>query len=525
MAVTEDHIQPMEAPVDKGLKSGALGLISTTIIATASVAPAYSLSATLVFVVLAVGLQSPAVAVLAFVPMLLTSIGYSELNKADPDCGTTFTWATRAFGPKTGWFGGWAIVAADVLVMVSLAQVAGQYVFFLVAGPSSGIGQNPTSGWVLLAGIIWIIVMTVICYIGIEVSANFQKILLSIEIIMLLVLSVTALVKVGTGHAPPGHLAPSWSWLNPFHISSFSAFASGIILMVFIYWGWDTAVAVNEETKDKNRTPGLAAILSTIILLITYSITIFSVQSFAGIGGKGHGLGNVDIAGDAFSVQGSAIFGTSGAGSFLTRLLFLMILSSAAASTQTTILPTARTTLSMAAYKALPASFSKIHPRFLTPTVSTVVMGLVSIAVYIPMNYSPNPTGLIGDAVIAIGLYIAFYYGLTGFACAWYYRRNLTSSARNLWMQGILPVVGGLMLYFLGGWSVWLDYDVATQNDYTVWTVPFLHWQIGGAFVIAAAAAIVGVIVFAYCRIKNPAFFRKETLTRATPTLVPDADA
>jgi amino acid transporter len=91
------------------------------------VAPAYSIAATLVFVVLAVGLQAPAIAVLAFVPMLLTSIGYSELNKADPDCGTTFTWATRAFNPRTGWAGGWAIVAADVLVMASLAQVAGQY--------------------------------------------------------------------------------------------------------------------------------------------------------------------------------------------------------------------------------------------------------------------------------------------------------------------------------------------------------------------------------------------------------------
>ena len=37
--------------------------------------------------------------------MILTSIGYSELNKADPDCGTTFTWATRAFNPTTGWPG------------------------------------------------------------------------------------------------------------------------------------------------------------------------------------------------------------------------------------------------------------------------------------------------------------------------------------------------------------------------------------------------------------------------------------
>jgi len=404
--------------------------------------------------------------------------------------------------------------------MASLAQVAGQYGFLLFN--ANGIGQNATSGWVLLVGVLWIVVMTYICYRGIELSANFQKVLLGIELVMLLVLSVTALVKVGTGHAPPGHLTPSLSWLNPFHISSFSAFVSGIILMVFIYWGWDTAVAVNEETKDKNKTPGRAAILSTFILLVTYAIVIISMQSYAGIKTTGNGLGNVANAGDVLSVQGSLVFGTGAFGSFLTHLLLLMVLSSAAASTQTTILPTARTTLSMSVYKAIPPAFSKMHRRYLTPTVSTITMGAVSIAVYVAFNYMSNGIGIIGDAVIAIGLYIAFYYGLTGFTCAWYYRRNLTSSARNLWMQGILPATGGLILFFLGGWSVWLDYDVATANDYTMWTVPFIHWQIGGAFVIAVVAALVGVAAYLYCRFANPSFFKKETLTRATPTLVPD---
>ena len=522
MATVEPVTTAHEQQLDKGLKSGALGLISTTVIATASVAPAYSIAATLVFVVVAVGLQAPAVAVLAFVPMLLTSIGYSELNKADPDCGTTFTWATRAFGPRTGWAGGWGIVAADVLVMASLAQVASQYCFLLFG--ATGIGSNPTSGWVLLGGIIWIILMTIICYIGIEVSANFQKALLAIELTMLFVLSIVALVKVGNGSAPPGHLTPSIDWLNPFKISSFSAFASGIILMVFIYWGWDTAVAVNEETKDKTRTPGLAAIFSTFILLITYALVIFSIQAFAGVGAKGTGLSNTNNAGDVLSVQGNAIFGTSGFGPVFYHLLLIMVLSSAAASTQTTILPTARTTLSMAAYKALPKSFAKVHPRFMTPTVSTIVMGAVSIVLYAGLNYTSNGIGVIGDAVIAIGLYIAFYYGLTGFACAWYYRKNLTSSARNLWMQGILPVTGGLILWFLGGWSMWLDYDVATANDYTMWTVPGLHWQVGGAFVIAVLAALAGVVFYLFCRYVRPGapFFKGKTLTRSTPTLVPD---
>jgi amino acid transporter len=513
---TTSQVQPMEQAEEKGLKAGALGLVSSVVMGVASTAPAYSLAATLFFVVAVVGLKSPSVAVLAFIPMLLCSIGYSEMNKADPDCGTTFTWGTRAFGPKTGWAGGWAIVAADVLVMASLAQVAGQYVFLLFG--ANGVGQNATAWQVLLVGIGWIVAMSYICYRGIEVSAWFQRILLTIELIMLLVLSVTALVRVGTGHHPKSSVTPSFAWLLPTHIT-LSAFIGGIILMLFIYWGWDTAVSVNEETKDKNKTPGQAAIISTVLLLITYALVIFSVQAFAGIGSTGVGLGNSTNQFDVLSVLGGAIFGGGGLGTFLSKLLILMVLTSASASTQTTILPTARTTLSMATYKAIPAAFAKMHPRYLTPTVSTIVMGLVSIALYIPFNYFAMGNN-IGDAVTAIGLYIAFYYGLTAFSCVWYYRKTLFSSARNLWMRGILPGLGGLIMYAAGIYSVQSDW-VAT-NSYAFWTVPGLHWQIGGIFLIALGAAFFGLLGFTYMRFTAPAFFKKQTLTRSTPTLVPD---
>jgi len=521
--MTTAQLEPTEQSVDKGLKSGALGLISSVVMGVASTAPAYSLAATLGFIALVAGIgyHAPMIALAAFIPMLLCSIGYNEMNKADPDCGTTFTWATRAFGPKTGWAGGWGIVAADILVMASLAQVAGQYVFFLVQGPNSAIGINAASGWVLLVGILWIVAMTIICVVGIEVSANFQKALLGIEVVMLLVLSGTALAKVFSGNHPPASVTPKLSWFLPSNLP-LSAFVGGLILMLFIYWGWDTAVSVNEETKDKARTPGRAAIISTVILLATYVVVILGAQSYSGIGSKGIGLTNPNHEFDVLSVLGGSIFGTTGFGAVIARLLFLMILSSAAASTQTTILPTARTTLSMAVYKAIPSSFARISPRFLTPTISTIVMGLVSIALYIPMNYisQGNP---IADAVTAIGLYIAFYYGMTAFSCVWYYRKTLTGSARNLWMQGILPLLGGLIMYTAG--IISLQSDWVWTNSYTFWTLPGLHWRVGGIFLIALGAALAGLIGAIIMRFRSPLFFRGETLTRATPTLVPDPDA
>jgi amino acid transporter len=521
MAIFSPGLRQAEESRGKGLKTGALGLVSSVVMGVASTAPAYSLAATLFFVVGAVALKSPLIAVVAFVPMLLCSIGFSELNKADPDCGTTFIWAARAFGPKTGWAGGWGVVAADILVMASLAQVAGQYVFFLVQGPNSAIGGNASGGWVLLVGILWIVAMTYICYRGIEVSANFQKVLLSIEIVMLLVLAITALVRVLGSHPPPGSLRPSLSWLSLSHLPV-SAFVSGIILMLFIYWGWDTALSVNEETANKSQTPGRAGIISTVLLLVTYVTVIIAVQAFAGVGDTGVGLTNPKHQFDVLSVIGGAIFGTSGIGTVLSRLLILMVLSSAAASTQTTILPTARTTLSMAAYSALPVSFAKIHPRYLTPTVSTLVMGALSIALYIPLNYISGGFP-ISDAVTAIGLYIAFYYGLTAFSCVWYYRATLTSSGWNLWMRGILPGLGGLIMYAAGFYS--LQSDWVASNSYTTWTTPILHWKIGGIFIIAALAAIAGVIGFVFMRASAPAFFRKQTLTRITPVMVFDPDS
>ena len=207
-------VEPAERAPEKGLKSGALGLISSVVIAVASTAPAYSIAATLGFVVVAIGVQAPVVTVLAFIPMWFISIAFAQMNKADPDCGASFTWATRAFTPRVGWMGGWGVLAADIIVMASLSQIAGQYMFDLFN--ANGIGHDASSPWVLLVGVGWIVVMTWICYVGIEVSANLQKALLGVELGMLAVLSIWALTRVGLGTAPAGHLNIALAWFDPF---------------------------------------------------------------------------------------------------------------------------------------------------------------------------------------------------------------------------------------------------------------------------------------------------------------------
>src|SRR4029453_7186076 len=174
-----------------------------------------------------------------------------------------------------------------------------------------------------------------------------------------------ALVKVYAGTAGDLSITPALDWFNPSGLT-FTQLSAGFLLAVFIYWGWDTAVTANEETTDPTVNPGRAAVRSTVVLLVTYLLVTVAAQAFAGVGEEGIGLTNPDHADNVLSSVGEAVLGGWGV-----KALLLAVLTSAAASTQTTILPTARTTLSMAAVKALPKSFATVSPKYQTPTVST----------------------------------------------------------------------------------------------------------------------------------------------------------
>jgi amino acid transporter len=188
---------------EKGLRSGALGMLSGIVIGVASTAPGYSLAASLGLVVAAVGLQAPAIMFLAFLPMLFIAAAYYYLNRADPDCGTTFAWVTRAMGPHLGWMGGWGIIVADIIVMANLAQIAGKYTFLLFN--ADGLAENVF--WVTVLGCLFIAILTWVCYVGIEASAKTQYFLLGAEIVTLIVFSAVALGRVWFGDV-------RLSWLN-----------------------------------------------------------------------------------------------------------------------------------------------------------------------------------------------------------------------------------------------------------------------------------------------------------------------
>ena len=138
--------------------------------------------------------------------MLFIAASYYYMNRADPDCGTTFSWVTRAMGPSWGWIGGWAIIVADVIVMANLAQIAGLYTFLLVGWQSAADSTLA----VTLVGVIWIVGHDRdLRRSASSSSARTQVGLLGAEILTLGAVRGRRLVKVAAGDAPAGSVTPS----------------------------------------------------------------------------------------------------------------------------------------------------------------------------------------------------------------------------------------------------------------------------------------------------------------------------
>ncbi|MEU6445490.1 APC family permease [Streptomyces sp. NPDC046979] len=468
-----------------GLKADAIGFVDALVIGLNATSPAYSLAAVIGPVVALVGIYAPGVMFASFVPMLLIASAFYYLNKVDQDCGTTFSWVTRAMGPWSGWLGGWAIAMTGVLVVGSLADVA--VTFGLLTVGLDSWAENEVVRQVLT--VLVILVMTGVCVIGTELSARVQNVLILAQVACLLAFAVVALYRVYAGTGTLDSVKPAADWMNPFG-SGGASLTAALLLGVFIYWGWESAVNLTEEIRDSASAPGRAAVWSTIVLLVTYVAVGFAVVAYAGPLFLSENAGEEEFI---FALlAGEAMGGWD-------WVVLLAVSTSALASTQTTIIPASRTALSMARRQALPARFGRIHPRYRTPDVSTWWVAGIAIVWYLVVRQISE--NALFDSLTALSLLIAFYYALTGIACAVYYRRRLTESLRNLLLIGLGPLVGAGLLIWLLVESVIDMADPANSYSGVSWL------GLGPPLVIGIGITLAGVVVMVVWRFVSPAFW------------------
>lgn len=501
---------------EKGLAAGMVGLIGAVVIGISVVAPAYTLTSGLGPTISTVGTFVPAILLLGFLPMLLVAIGYRELNNKVPDSGTSFTWATQAFGPYVGWMGGWGLVAASVIVLSNLAAVGVDFTFLLLAEVTGRpeIADLTTNLWINIPlTLVYLAAAAWISYRGMDATKNLQYVLVMFQLVALGGFAIAAIVQASSGTG--FDVTPfQWEWFNPFAVGDFSVVAAGVSLSIFLFWGWDVTLTMNEETKDPEKTPGRAGSLTVVTIIAIYVLVALGVIMWAGVGTGELGAGNPDNQESLFALLGGPIMGP------FAILMFMAVLVSSLASLQSTMVAPARTLLAMGFYHAVPPALARVSARHRSPSVATWVCAACAAVFYaVTRLISENA---LWDTITAPGLMICFYYGITALACVWYFRREWFTSVGNALTTFLFPLIGGFVLLVMFCVTALDSTDPDDGSGSSVFGV-------GTVFILGMGVLAIGVVLMMWTRLRHPAYFRGETLpqtdsTRPIPIIRPDDD-
>ena len=235
--------------------------------------------------------------------------------------------------------------------------------------------------------------------------------------------------------------------------------------------------------------------------MVLYLLIAVALIAYAGVGTGEYGLGNPDIQDNVFFHLAGPILGP------LAVLVSLAVLTSSASSLQSTFVSPARTLLAMGHYGALPDKFATVSPRFFTPGYATIVSAIVASVFYAVMRFASEDT--LWDTILTLGMMICFYYGITAFACVWFFRTVWFRSVRNFFFTLLFPLVGGVILGVLFFTTLIDSMDPAYGSGSNI-------FGIGIVFILGMVILLTGVVIMLWQWRKRPGFFRGETLTRAT---------
>ncbi|WP_137988339.1 APC family permease [Streptomyces vilmorinianum] len=454
----------MRTTTGRGLQPNVLGTFDTVVMAVAGSAPAYSLAATTAVLFGAVGVAGPAALLYCAIPMFGIVLAYARLGRIDVNAGAGYSWVGRTLHPFLGFLSGWALVVSATVFMVAGSLPAGTLTLSLVA-PSLA-GSTPLAAAV---GAGWFLVMLLVVLAGARLTVRAQLLMSGVEMLILVVFVVAAVLH--RGHAT----AFDWSWFGFGHFDGPAGFASGALIAAFYFWGWDVTSNLSEETRDSRRTAGLAALIGVGVVFLLFEAFTVAVNVLLS-------AGQIESAGaNVLAVLGQEIWPGVGG-----KLLIVAVLLSTVATLETTLIQVTRSLFAMGRDRTLPAALGTVHRRWNTPWVAIAAVGAAALLMFCAAAAAGSVGQILSDAVNAIGLQIAFYYGLAGLAAVVAYKSLLLTSVRNFLLGGVWPLLGAAFMLWafvesLGELST--TALVIGLGGLLVGVVPMVvHWRKGSAY-------------------------------------------
>jgi amino acid transporter len=414
------------------LAANSLGIGESVIMGLAGSAPAFSLAAATTALVASVGHLAPASVLYCGIIMFGITLSFINLNKTRVNAGASYAWVRDVFGPFWGFFSGWSLMVASALFMVSGSIPAATSTLLLIA--PQWVDSTP---WVSGVAALWISLVAAITCKGIKPASYVQLSMTAVEMVILI-----AIIAAGLMHLSKSPVHDfSWSWLA---LSEFTprSFANGALVAVFLYWGWDVTLNLNEETKQAKRTPGWGAfwsVLLIILLLCSFVVTALVVLSDAEIQKAGTNI--------VFAIADKLFPRPWG------YLAVLCVMLSTIGTLETSMLQFTRTLFAKGRDGVLNARYSTLHSTWNTPWVATLVIWVFGMLLLLLSALSFTVHTLMTDSVNAISFQVAFYYSLTGFSCAWFYRLEWKNLGELL-IYVIWPALSAVFLVFIALYSI-----------------------------------------------------------------------
>src|SRR5215472_2435054 len=433
------------APEHQGrLRANAIGLKDAIIVGMASSGPTASIALTLAAIVSASNYGGPVAILICGLPMFGIALAYRRLNRWQVDCGASYTWIGRAITPYLGFIVGWIMLLGYLLGTISDVLPIGPYVLTVFAP-----GYQNSQLAAALSGGIWLVIVTIIAYIGIKVTARFQWILAAFEYITVTIFAIVALVAVFGGN--PKSASFRWSWFSWSGMGGTSGLVGGILIAVYMFSGWDTSIYVNEETEKSRVNPGRAVLISVGTLTFMY---VFFTFAYQGAVKKGALLAHGSNA--LFYIVKQL------AGSPWDKIMIAAVMFSIIGATQTALVSGARIAFAMGGDGTLPRVLGKTHPVHKTPAVATLLFaGLALVVLWIYLLGTSSVQGAFSNVISSVGLMFALFYAATGIGMVVYYRKLAVRSIREFIELMIVPGLSAAFLLWvvvksvpgLGGWG------------------------------------------------------------------------
>ena len=454
---------------DRGLhelRKGALGFGDSTMIGISGTAPAASVASSTATLVAVVGLATPGSIVIGALAMFGIALAFLYLGRWRCDAGASYSWVGRSLNPTLGFLCGWAVLVTSTFFVAPGSFPAASSILDLAGTP---LAQNLKANAVV--GALSFSAVSALALLGINVTARFQQAVTAIEVAILFALGGAALAK---GLAHP--IAPfSWAWFAPVPPGGLATFFAGALIAVFFFWGWDVTANLNEETRAGGRTPGLGGAVGLVVILVLFAVLQVGMQLVLTPQQIAEGGTNL------VSIFANTVFGRPWG-----NIAVIAVVLSVIGTLETQMVQVGRTLFSMARDGVVSARLAELHPRFAAPWRATIIMWSLGMMQFALAGLSSSITEFMAQMINATGLLIAFYYGLAGVACAWYYRRTALAG-RAFVLQIVWPALAATFLFVVA-----------------VIQVTRLPWQVD---VVAIGALMLGLLPAFYYRRKYRSSF------------------